>query len=448
MRGGLSRWGLPLVGWCWALAWGWSNERLFAEYLACWAEPLGFRVDVFTSFRSIDDGAGRYSLFARDFYNSFLSYWPASLGPLLVFAEADAKTVDVVEALVGCLARACATPQVRVATYDVAAAVRVGHKVGGVGAGVNANFTSVDDMQMQGWKYVLDLMSDAEALAVLDDDACLQDHVLPRGDLAACDGRLVVRGVRFERRPGRPTKHERSNALLGVESDVNFMVDFPVLFWRGHLADFRDHVAGRVLGPAPPSTPPGDPARFWEAVRRLLARGWTPSEYSNLMGFALQSPKWRERYDFQIVPNAHRPVMAMASHKLGACDAPPTTSLRDRDADAFVDDHFETAVYPFDAKPYLGAKPGTLAENAWNGVVPEKAWAAYDRAVRDAPIFRTYLADRQRALRNYSDAKNHVLAPRDVCGDDLTPNWAACFRAVRTGAGAVWTGWNIYRPGG
>ena len=61
-------------------------------------------------------------------------------------------------------------------------------------------------------------------LAVLDDDSCLQDVVLPRGDLAACDGRLVVRGVRFERRPGKPTKHEASNGAIGVDSDVNFMV--------------------------------------------------------------------------------------------------------------------------------------------------------------------------------------------------------------------------------
>ena len=47
----------------WPLAWlaianGWSNERLAAEYLRCWDRPLDGRLDVFTSFRSMDDGHG------------------------------------------------------------------------------------------------------------------------------------------------------------------------------------------------------------------------------------------------------------------------------------------------------------------------------------------------------------------------------------------------------
>ena len=178
----------------WLLAWlaianGWSNERLAAEYLRCWDRPLD--------------------------------------GRLVVYAEDDAKTAAVVGRLAGCLGAACAEPSVAVASYDVSRATRAPHKVAGAAAAVNANFTALDDVQMQAWKYVLDLLSDAEYLAVLDDDSCLQDVVLPRGDLAACDGRLVVRGVRFERRPGRPTKHEASNGAIGVDSDVNFMVREP-----------------------------------------------------------------------------------------------------------------------------------------------------------------------------------------------------------------------------
>ena len=181
----------------WPLAWlaianGWSNERLAAEYLRCWDRPLDGRLDVFTSFRSMDDGRGGYSLFARDFYNSWLRYWPARLGRLVVYAEDDAKTAAVVGRLVGCLGAACAAPAVAVATYDVSRATRAPHKVAGAAAAVNANFTALDDVQMQAWEYVLDLLSEAEYLAVLDDDSCLQDVVLPRGDLAACDGRLVV----------------------------------------------------------------------------------------------------------------------------------------------------------------------------------------------------------------------------------------------------------------
>ena len=230
----------------WLLAWlvvanGWSNERLAAEYLRCWDRPLDGRLDVFTSFRSMDDGRGGYSLFARDFYNSWLRYWPARLGRLVVYAEDDAKTAAVVGRLVGCLGAACAEPAVAVASYDVSRATRAPHKVAGAAAAVNANFTALDDVQMQAWEYVLDLLSEAEYLAVLDDDSCLQDVVLPRGDLAACDGRLVVRGVRFERRPGKPTKHEASNGAIGVDSDVNFIGG------RGELHARRPRAIARGL---------------------------------------------------------------------------------------------------------------------------------------------------------------------------------------------------------
>jgi len=210
-----------------------------------------------------------------------------------------------------------------------------------------------------------------------------------------------------------------------------------VVFHRGHLAAFRAHVVETVLG----ERDVGDVARFWAAFRLLLARGWRPSEYSNLMGFALGHPPWRDRYDFQIVPNAHRPVMAMASHKLGACPAAPPVA--GRDAAAFVDAHFETLFFPFDAKPYLGDRGG-LAENDWNGVVPAKAWAAYERAVRDRGVFRRFLLDRQGVVANYTRA-GLGRSPADFCAD-VTAAWASCFRDVRTAAGVAWTGWNIYRP--
>ena len=113
--------------------------------------------------------------------------------------------------------------------FDLSALIAE-HKVADNSQQVNANFTSIDDVQMQAWKYVLDLHSEAELLGVLDDDACLLDHVL-RGDLVTCADQIIVRGVRFERRPIK-TKHEVSNGFLGISSDVNFMVDFPVVFWR------------------------------------------------------------------------------------------------------------------------------------------------------------------------------------------------------------------------
>ena len=256
----------------------WSPLRLQDQYLACASRKLP-KLDVFTSFRSISNKQGDHSLFARDFYNAFLSYWPPE-HQLIILHEADERTARPVQRLVQCLQRATCVAQKPVARpFDLSALIAE-HKVADTTREVNANFTSIDDVQMQAWKYVLDWHSEAELLGVLDDDACLLDHVI-RGDLMTCSDKIIVRGVRFERRPIK-TKHEVSNGFLGIDSDVNYMVDFPVIFWRGHLEAFRRHVVRHVL------QEDYSPQNWWRAVAELLRRGWRPSEYSNLMGFAMQ----------------------------------------------------------------------------------------------------------------------------------------------------------------
>ena len=208
-----------------ATASAWSPLRLEREYLACASRKLPGSFDVFTSFRSISNKDGDHSLFARDFYNAFLAFWPPE-HQLIILHEADGRTARPVRRLVQCL-QGCGQPAAR--PFDLSALVAE-HKVADTSQQVNANFTSIDDVQMQAWKYVLDWHSEAELLGVLDDDACLLDHVI-RGDLVTCSDRIIVRGVRFERRPIK-TKHEVSNGFLGIDSDVNFMADFPVVFWR------------------------------------------------------------------------------------------------------------------------------------------------------------------------------------------------------------------------
>ena len=206
-----------------ATAWAWSPLRLQDQYLACASRKLP-KFEVFTSFRSISNKQGDHSLFARDFYNAFLSYWPPE-HQLIILHENDQRTARPVQRLVQCLQRATCVSQKPVARpFDLSMLHE--HKVADTSREVNANFTSIDDVQMQAWKYVLDWHSEAELLGVLDDDACLLDHVI-RGDLMTCSDKIIVRGVRFERRPIK-TKHETSNSFLGIDSDVNFMVSFCV----------------------------------------------------------------------------------------------------------------------------------------------------------------------------------------------------------------------------
>ena len=197
----------------------WSPLRLQDQYLACASRKVP-KFDVFTSFRSISNKEGDHSLFARDFYNAFLAFWPPE-HQLIILHENDQRTARPVQRLVQCLQKATCLSKPVARPFDLSALIAE-HKVADTSQQVNANFTSIDDVQMQAWKYVLDWHSEAELLGVLDDDACLLDHVL-RGDLMTCSDKIIVRGVRFERRPIK-TKHETSNAFLGIDSDVNFMV--------------------------------------------------------------------------------------------------------------------------------------------------------------------------------------------------------------------------------
>ena len=77
------------------------------------------------------------------------------------------------------------------------------------------------------------------------------------------------------------------------------MIDFPVYIWRDMLPDFRAYVT-KVAFPSS-SAPHGDFDAFWRACRHLQDKaGWEPSEYTNLLQYAWESPKWRSRYAFQV----------------------------------------------------------------------------------------------------------------------------------------------------
>ena len=54
--------------------------------------------------------------------------------------------------------------------------------------------------------------------------------------------------------------------------------------------------------------------RLLLAIGVLLADKWFPSEYTDLLIFAMVSPTWSRRYDFQIIPTINRPVTNQATH--------------------------------------------------------------------------------------------------------------------------------------
>ena len=157
---------------------------------------------------------------------------------------------------------------------------------------------------------------------------------------------------------------------------------------------------------------------------RFIEKGLAAERVQQPDGLRDESDEWRSKYDFQVVPNHQRPVMGVASHKLGKCEIPKKT-LRDRDPDAFVRATFDKWLYPRDAAPYVtDAKPGLLAENDWNGRV-DQSWSTYERRVRDSPSFLRFLTLRQKALLAHASGRN--VSFREACGLQIHATWARCF---------------------
>ena len=89
-----------------AAATAWSPLQLQTTYLDCSLTPLPGRLDLFTSFRSVRGIDGDHSLFARDFYNTYLAYWPLDVGQLIILHEQNAQTARPAQRLVRCLKEA------------------------------------------------------------------------------------------------------------------------------------------------------------------------------------------------------------------------------------------------------------------------------------------------------------------------------------------------------
>eukprot|EP00966_Prymnesium_polylepis_P208366 4827134-Prymnesium_polylepis.1 len=174
---------------------------------------------------------------------------------------------------------------------------------------------------------------------------------------------------------------------------------------------------------------------FWSAVQfqckpdpkrpgTFFAGGYKVEEYSNLLGFAYNSPKWRDRYEWQIVGHAGLdtwPALSTAAHWRSKHCLMPQLTVRDRDPDAFARGSSRTLFYP------SMASSGT----AW---VYEAGANTEWLALRKSPRWERYVRARQRALVEYAQINSQIsiaeICDANITGSgvaNITSRWNACF---------------------
>eukprot|EP00966_Prymnesium_polylepis_P184923 4285889-Prymnesium_polylepis.1 len=193
------------------------------------------------------------------------------------------------------------------------------------------------------------------------------------------------------------------------------------------LPDFRAHVTKKVF----PDTrfTNGELPEFWRAMRRLYDQRWQASEYTNLLQFAFQSPKWKDRYDWQIVGDYAHPIVSQASHYRGlGCKAPPPGTLQ---AAAPLTRALETDMGLF----YPTARSPVSGDHQMRNYHVEN-WAEYTKR-RDSDEWRAYLAERQHALQVYAKQRAYAVSMRDTCGQPVADSFAKCFEDMREPGGII-----------
>jgi len=180
------------------------------------------------------------------------------------------------------------------------------------------------------------------------------------------------------------------------------------------LVDFRSHIIRHAGLNA--TADGADLGAYWAAVRHLLARGWFPSEYANLLGFAYASPKWRDAYEWQIAGHDGLdtwPALSTGAHWRGAeCPAPPLT-VRDREPAVFAPASRAVLFWPSSVSSAVGWPEFDGFNRGWKALRGSGMWAAYVTA-------------RQATLAAYA-ASHRYISAAELCGAGIKARWNACF---------------------
>lgn len=278
------------------------------------------------------------------------------------------------------------------------------------------------------WKFFLDRDVSAEILGFFDDDACMLDHVLP-GEIITSENRLVVRGF------SRTNRWIRGNRILDLPLPADFMHEFPVFVYRDMLVDFREYVLEKAKTKSTLkkacSNMDDDDQIFTRVLLYLAGGAW--GEYHLLLGFAYQSAKWKDRYEWQLSdPKVQtRAIMGMSRHihGTGSCSGPLEPAWN-RD-ETFWQRHARLSIYP-----------GTLNENPrWDFSRPCALEPTQVKKKRKQILSKTdacivpnidewlmYMQNRETLLQMVANESSSYWG---VCGEDIGAKWTTCLNAKK-----------------
>ena len=225
--------------------------------------------------------------------------------------------------------------------------------------------------------------------------------------------------------------------VLGIEKGFgNFMVEFPVYIWTEMLVDFRVNVIRHIL----PHATTFDLPTFWKSITKLFTEPmpfecdegkvncgrfwgnmWQPMEYSNLLNFAYHSPKWHDRYEWQVVGDptfGNYPILSHSAHpRTRGCPVPQYT-IRDRDRSSFEQSSARELLYPSELTNNNKRRPRDAER---------RFIADYTNRFETSGVWLNYVHDRQLALEAYARGRN--VSAVEACPGMLA-QWRQCFGVV------------------
>merc|ERR1719161_67246 len=214
------------------------------------------------------------------FYKSFTQFWPPSLGSLVILAENN----EVGRNVVGCVNK-----------YSRSMKRFVNASV------VNTKVKSAY-LHRQLWKFTVDKYTEAPAVAIFDDDACLFTQVVKRH--LVNDGKLINRGLRMSGFGSNGRWASATRYVLGQSQVADFMTDFPVLIHTAMLPEVRGFIINRFKDEANLDMTKSEEEQLSDALDYVSQNHKHQlSEFNLIMNYAWYSPKWKDRYQWHFAPS-------------------------------------------------------------------------------------------------------------------------------------------------
>jgi hypothetical protein len=246
----------------------------------------------------------------RDNWRSYLQFVPPCVGNYVISIERENEFKRVKAMFADSFMRGSVVPQLLLRSQDT-----------------SSKFALVDKRI---WKFFVDYEVHSPIIAFMDDDSCFT-RTVTREDIVQ-GGRVIARGINT---PEMLNFGKVASVVRYLWNDkrkpiAGFMTDFPVTVWRDMLPDLRRFVVQHEFPQAKTigMTRQREKELFTAAFDKLVAamekvwtHTWMFDEFSLLMHFAYFSPKWKDRYMWNLAPHdintgsISQPIPAFSIHQ-------------------------------------------------------------------------------------------------------------------------------------